>query len=113
MIKRLFVYGTLGPGRPNEHVLRKIGGSWEVAYVPGSLHDEGWGATMGYPGLILDKDGERVDGYLFSSENITEHWHELDSFEGAAYERGLTTVELQNNTFVEAFIYTLKQVENK
>lgn len=26
MTERLFVYGTLGPGRPNEHVLRDIGG---------------------------------------------------------------------------------------
>ena len=28
MIQRLFVYGTLAPGRPNEHVLREIGGSF-------------------------------------------------------------------------------------
>ncbi|MCT7653989.1 hypothetical protein MBH78_02755 [Oceanimonas sp. NS1] len=27
MTTRLFVYGTLGPGRPNEHVLTAIGGS--------------------------------------------------------------------------------------
>ena len=30
MIQRLFVYGTLALGRPNEHVLRKIGGTWEA-----------------------------------------------------------------------------------
>ena len=27
MIQRLFVYGTLVPGGPNEHVLNEIGGS--------------------------------------------------------------------------------------
>jgi gamma-glutamylcyclotransferase (GGCT)/AIG2-like uncharacterized protein YtfP len=30
---RLFVYGTLAPGRPNEHVLADLGGTWEPAYV--------------------------------------------------------------------------------
>ncbi len=29
--KQLFVYGTLGPGRPNEHMLKAIGGSPVVA----------------------------------------------------------------------------------
>ena len=31
MIQRLFVYGTLAPGQPNEHVLGDIEGSWETA----------------------------------------------------------------------------------
>ncbi|KAB0733677.1 gamma-glutamylcyclotransferase, partial [Pseudomonas aeruginosa] len=25
-MQRLFVYGSLGPGRPNEHLMQKIGG---------------------------------------------------------------------------------------
>jgi gamma-glutamylcyclotransferase (GGCT)/AIG2-like uncharacterized protein YtfP len=29
----LFVYGTLGPGRPNAHVLEGIGGSWQEGHV--------------------------------------------------------------------------------
>ena len=32
-MERLFVYGTLGPGRPNEHILLKIGGTWQPASV--------------------------------------------------------------------------------
>lgn len=108
MSERLFVYGTLGPGRPNEHILRNIGGSWEAACVIGTLHPEGWGASMGYPGIILDKNGGKIEGFLFSSDNIAEHWVELDAFEGKAYERVLTTVKLQNQTIVEAFIYSLK-----
>jgi len=47
MIERLFVYGTLAPGRPNEHVLGEIEGSWEVATVIGTLRQKGRGATMG------------------------------------------------------------------
>jgi gamma-glutamylcyclotransferase (GGCT)/AIG2-like uncharacterized protein YtfP len=30
MTEKLIVYGTLGPGRPNEHVLKAIGGVWEA-----------------------------------------------------------------------------------
>jgi len=52
MIEKLFVYGTLGPGRPNEHVLGAIGGSWESATVSGSLREEGWGAEMVQPSCL-------------------------------------------------------------
>jgi len=109
MVKKLFVYGTLGPGRPNEHILGNIGGSWEDASVIGVLYQEGWGSEMGYPGITLDKDGDKVEGFLFTSDKISEHWSELDEYEGEAYERVLTTVELQKGTTVDAYIYTLKR----
>ena len=112
MTNKLFVYGTLGPGRPNEHILENIGGSWEEASVIGILHQEGWGSAMGYPAITLDKDGDKVKGFLFTSTKISEHWSELDEFEGEAYERMLTTVELQNGTTVDAYIYTLKRPPN-
>lgn len=54
MIEKLFVYGTLCPDRPNEHVLDAIGGSWKSATISGALREEGWGAEMGYPGIDLD-----------------------------------------------------------
>ena len=47
MIEHLFVYGSLAPGRPNEHVLSEVEGSWETASVTGSLRQEGWGAAIG------------------------------------------------------------------
>ncbi|MGI4199102.1 gamma-glutamylcyclotransferase family protein, partial [Klebsiella pneumoniae] len=28
-MESLFVYGTLGPGRPNAHILENIGGTWQ------------------------------------------------------------------------------------
>ena len=108
MTERLFVYGTLGPGRPNEHVLGDIGGRWEDAWVSGTLHEEGWGAEMGFPGIVLDGGG-RIDGFLFSSENIRDHWGMLDAFEGDAYQRVLTQVQLTTGASVEAYIYTLKR----
>ena len=36
MINRLFVYGTLAPGRANAHVLADIPGTWEPALSPAS-----------------------------------------------------------------------------
>ena len=62
MTERLFVYGTLGPNRPNEHILADIGGSWLNATVTGILQQKGWGAEMGYPGIVLDKDGGGMGG---------------------------------------------------
>jgi len=46
MIETLFVYGTLCPGCPNEHVLKAIGGRWEPATVRGKLRQEGWGNEL-------------------------------------------------------------------
>lgn len=57
MTDRLFVYGTLAPGRPNEHVLADVEGTWEPATVKGTLLQEGWGAAAGYPGIVLDDRG--------------------------------------------------------
>lgn len=108
MVERLFVYGTLGPGRPNERVLSAIGGSWEAATVNGTLRAEGWGAAMGYPGIDLSAQGGEVEGFVFSSENLSAHWAALDEFEGEAYERVLAKVKLEDGSTVDAYIYTLK-----
>jgi len=67
---------------------------------------------MGYPGITLDKNGDKVEGFLFSSDKIAENWSELDEFEGDAYERVLTTVEVNKSILVDAYIYTLKQTRS-
>ena len=108
MIERLFVYGTLGPGRTNEHVLDAIGGSWETATVTGTLRHEGWGAKLGYPGIDLDERGGEVKGILFTSENLSGHWAVLDEFEGEAYKRVLAKVKFEDGSIVVAHIYTLR-----
>lgn len=108
MTEKLFVYGTLGPGRPNEHVLTSIGGSWEAATVKGTLREKGWGAEMGYPGIDLDEQGGEVEGFLFTSENLSEHWVNLDAFEGEAYHRVRAKVKLKNGCIVDACIYKLR-----
>lgn len=108
MMQRLFVYGTLAPGRPNEHVLGELDGSWEEATVTGTLQHEGWGAAMGYPGIVLSEDGAEVSGFLFTSKALSDYWSKLDEFEGRAYGRVLTSVRLRDNRTVDAYIYALK-----
>ena len=70
-----------GPGRPNAHIMEAIGGSWEEGSVGGSLLNEGWGAEMGYPHRV-DNSGNRVNGFLFRSANLVNHWPTLDAFAG-------------------------------
>ena len=108
MTDRLFVYGTLAPGRPNEHVLAEVPGTWEPATVKGTLLQEGWGASVGYPGIVLDELGSDVQGFIFSSADLVAHWARLDEFEGDGYERVVTLAELGDGTVVKAHIYTLK-----
>ena len=105
---RLFVYGTLAPGRPNEHILAEVPGKWEPATIMGTLLPDGWGAAVGYPGIILDEHGDEVEGLLFSSDSLAEHWARLDEFEGEGYARVLTTVERKDGTPVEAYVYRLR-----
>lgn len=104
VIQRLFVYGTLAPGRPNEHVLADLDGEWEPASVKGRLVQEGWGWEHGYPAISVDTDDGRVDGLLFSSEQLADHWARLDEFEGIGYERVTVLAESKDGP-VEAHVY--------
>ena len=104
---RLFVYGTLAPGRANAHVLADLRGVWEPATVTGTLLPDGWGAAAGYPGLILDAQGMPVAGFLFSSDALAQHWPHLDAFEGDGYVRVVTTATGADGTAVTACVYTL------
>lgn len=105
---KLFVYGSLQPGGANEHVLADLDGRWEPGTVRGRLLDAGWGANMGYPGIILDELGPPVAGFVFSSESLASAWKVLDEFEGQEYQRCLVPVQLQAGGEVVAHIYALK-----
>lgn len=108
MTFRLFVYGTLAPGRSNEHVLAGVPGTWEPATVTGRLLQAGWGAAAGFPGIVMDEHAPEVHGVLFSSESLDEQWDRLDEFEGDGYERVLTTTKLPDGSSAEAYIYVLR-----
>ena len=110
MVNRLFVYGTLAPGRPNEHILAAVPGKWEPASVKGTLFPEGWGAAAGYPGIVLDEQAEKIEGLVFSSESLAQHWARLDAFEGEGYERVLTRATLKDGGAVDAYVYALRRL---
>src|SRR4026208_769929 len=98
MTNKLFVYGTLAPGRVNEHVLSGLRGAWAPASVRGTLHPMGWGAAVGYPGIVLDEAGGEVRGFVLSSEDLAAHWTRLDDFEGEGYRRVLTWATLEDGS---------------
>ena len=103
---RLATYGTLGPGRANHHHLAMLKGQWSKGWVRGRLHNQGWGADQGFPGLVLDQAGDVVDVDVVTSEALPDHWARLDAFEGAEYQRVLAEVTTAEGGF-EAFIYVL------
>ncbi|MDH6422801.1 gamma-glutamylcyclotransferase [Aurantimicrobium minutum] len=105
---RLATYGTLGPGKPNHHHVSMIEGTWSIGFVRGFLHEEGWGAAQGFPGIILDSAGPEVAVDLLESEELAEHFDRLDSFEGPGYQRVLTEVKTSTEV-LQAFIYELVQ----
>lgn len=107
MQQHLFVYGTLGPNKPNAHILEVIGGTWRKGSVKGLLKEAGWGAELGFPELMLNSDGQTVDGYIFSSEQLDTLWNNLDEFEGSEYQRVLTEVTLENGQIQLAYVYAL------
>ena len=107
-IQRLFVYGSLAPGEANERFLQAVHGSWEPGTVRGYLSESGWGFTLGYPALVLDPEGDEIEGKLFSSTELADHWEELDRFEGASYRRVRTKVRGRDSGTVRAFVYELK-----
>jgi len=108
-IRSLFVYGTLAPGQPNEHILKPLSGTWRRGTVTGFLHDRGWGAGQGYSGIELDHHGDDVHGQIFTSPGLDDFWQILDEFEGGEYQRALTTVRLPGGREIKAYIYELKK----
>lgn len=109
MSDALFVYGTLGPGKPNEHIMLAIGGEWFAGRVKGHLVNEGWGAEQGCPAIIPAQDGEWVEGHIFVSNNLSAHWQQLDDFEGSEYTRTLVEVDMENADNYQAYIYALNR----
>ena len=107
-MERLFVYGSLQPGGDNEHVLADLSGCWEAGSVRGRLLSEGWGANLGYPGILLDRNGSTVSGFVLSSVELCTAWEMLDEFEGPEYKRCLVSARLQSGNTVTANIYALR-----
>ena len=106
----LFVYGTLRPGYPNEHIMNNIGGEWKEATIKGRYIEEGWGFdNHGLPGLVVDNEGQQISGFIFMSKNLNNHWVFLDDFEGSDYARAETNALCSNGDVKKVHVYALKR----
>jgi gamma-glutamylcyclotransferase (GGCT)/AIG2-like uncharacterized protein YtfP len=103
---RLATYGSLAPGRPNHHHVAALRGRWLAGKVHGRLLEAGWGASLGFPAMVLDPAGPTIDVQVLESADLPAHWSRLDDFEGPGYERVRTTVRTPEGA-VEACLYVL------
>jgi gamma-glutamylcyclotransferase (GGCT)/AIG2-like uncharacterized protein YtfP len=106
---RLATYGTLAPGQTNHHQISALAGNWQRGTVKGKLISSGWGAALGFPGLVLDPLGSPVKVNLFESTALPEHWARLDEFEGNGYRRVVTTVNTEEGGEQSAWIYVVAE----
>ena len=97
---RLATYGSLQPGESNQDLLADLSGEWTRGSVGGTLHDRGWGARVGFPGLEWHEPGPRVPVQIFWSAALPDAWERLDAFEGSGYRRILVPVETEQELLV-------------
>jgi gamma-glutamylcyclotransferase (GGCT)/AIG2-like uncharacterized protein YtfP len=103
---RLATYGSLAPGRANHEQLDGLTGRWFDGHVRGTLKEQGWGAALGYQGIVLDEHGDDVEVQVFECSDLVGRWPLLDEFEGPGYERVIAVVRTSTGD-VEASIYAL------
>lgn len=104
----LATYGTLAPGKLNHHQLQGLAGTWRSGFVRGKLMACGWGADLGFPGLVFDLQGQDVPVEVFFSDDLPHHWQRLDAFEGPGYRRVIADIRCGTDT-LKASIYVLAE----
>lgn len=103
-LMHLFVYGSLGPGRPNEGMFSEIQGGSQEGCVKGRLKNEVWGAEIGFPGIVLDGNAVEVRGFIFSSDELCKILPKLYEFEGEGYQCALIKVKNLDGEILQACI---------
>lgn len=107
---KLVVYGTLAPGKPNNHKLAHIKGEWLPALLKGGrLKSKGWGANLGFNGFVPSHENEQEDipCQVLVSESLTIHWPFLDEFEGSEYRRILAIYEIESGEKGIGYVYAI------
>jgi gamma-glutamylcyclotransferase (GGCT)/AIG2-like uncharacterized protein YtfP len=110
MAEKLFVYGTLHPGKAPS----------EIAEVVSRFQPVGEGTVRGrlykfddYPAMILDRKGQPVSGHVFSIPENSNALKQLDAYEEYSPEdpqdslfiRQKTRVTLHNGKQAQCWIY--------
>ena len=93
--RRLAVYGTLAPGKPNASVLADIDGQWLEGTVYGDVSE-----ADGFPVYHWRRPGSSVPVKILDAPTLPDHFDRLDSFEGTRYRRILLPVEMQSGLSV-------------
>lgn len=101
----LIVYGSLAPGESNHGEVESLGGEWTAGWIHGTLYQIGWGAAMGFPALVWDPRGPRVDAYLLRSPALRHDWTRLDAFEGSQYARVLAPFHDESGIVAVGYVY--------
>ncbi|MBI3791206.1 MAG: gamma-glutamylcyclotransferase [Gemmatimonadetes bacterium] len=108
--QRLAVYGSLAPGQPHHGQLAMLAGRWsDDGVVHGELLRDGWGATLGFPGLRWQWTGPPHPVQLLHSVHLPDHWTRLDQFEGGAYLRILVPIVRAGQVMTVANLYALRE----
>ena len=108
--KKLIIYGSLAPNRPNHVKIEHIIGEWHKGTVMGHLENKGWGADLGFGGYTQTNtpNDKPIEAFILFSDNLNENFQSLDRFEGDDYERILAMFELDNGVVGIGNIYALK-----
>ena len=106
---RFAAYGSLAPGELNHDVVAGLEGEWSEGFVHGRLDAAGWGAWLGFPGMVWDPDAPGVEVRVLTSQDLPDHWSRLDDFEGPAYRRILVPVYGPVGLACVAGIYELRE----
>ncbi len=103
----LFVYGSLRRGCEAYARMRRLGARFAgKGSIRGRLFHLGE-----FPGAVRARGrSTRVVGELYCLPNAARALRHLDSYEGAAYRREVTEVELLSGRRARAWIYWLKRV---
>lgn len=59
--------------------------------------------------IVPSEEGEELQGYIFTSDSLSQHWAILDGFEGDGYRRVSVSVTVQSGKKIKACVYALKQ----
>lgn len=81
--------------------------------VRSDLNQEGWGATLDFPGLVWSRNGIQVDVQVLHSKATPEHWPRLDDLEGECYLQTLAPVSNDNGNCLVGNIYVRRQIVQK
>lgn len=105
---RLAVYGTLAPGGVNHGLIGGVPGMWARGTVRGIRFVIEYGPARGCPALRLDPAADLVEVWVFESPLLLSRWWRIDSFEGPAYRRVLTRVDIAAGVQVVANVYVVE-----